>query len=156
MLWEPLDMGMERNQELYKTKLHNRTCLHSEHKNVHKVQQSTASQSSTMIVKEAEDIFNDYLNKCGVNTTYRMFNVRQFRESLRIPTSIWHQLEPITQEKINKIRQEIRARRTQTIAKSTTQDCVNNLHQTLEKKVFPKPRISFQINIQHERSQVKG
>lgn len=57
---------------------------------------------------EASICFQQQARESGLENAYQLFNVRQNRESLSIPTAIWKELEPVIKEQINAIRTKIR------------------------------------------------
>ncbi len=57
---------------------------------------------------EASICFQQQAKESGLENAYNLFNVRQNRESLSIPTAIWKELEPVIRDQINAIRTRLR------------------------------------------------
>ena len=62
----------------------------------------------TKALEQVSRMFYTMAEEHGLSNTYRMYQTRQFRESLSILSAIWAELEPAIQEKINKNRSKIR------------------------------------------------
>lgn len=50
-------------------------------------------------LEEVSRLFTTMAEEEGLETTFRMFNTKIFRDKLSIPTSIWNELEPSIREK---------------------------------------------------------
>ena len=55
----------------------------------------------------------------GIETTFRCFNARSFRDRLGIPTPIWNEMEPAICEKVNEIRAKLKQKRPNTPPRSS-------------------------------------
>ena len=72
---------------------------------------ASIDSASGMTLKQATTCFINHVSQYGLGTTWHMFNVKSYRESLSIPDSIWIQLEPPIKMKIGEIRKKIKAER---------------------------------------------
>ena len=133
------DWDWRKTSSYIREKSFNRAYLHTDQKNIHNVSiEHTSTQDSLMTLDQVNTIIDDHISQYGPKTTYNMLNVKQYRESLSIPSAIWSQLEPSFQEKINKIRQEIRSKREQLTGKASVRDGVKQMEQDLNKLGTPK------------------
>ena len=56
-----------------------------------------------MSMEKAAETFTTMAEESGIETTFRMFNARTFRDRLGIPPAIWNEMEPAIREKVNEI-----------------------------------------------------
>ena len=86
--------------------------------------QEVIPEKQMKTLEETSQLFTEYAIKKGLDHAYRFFNVRQNRESLSIPNSIWKELEPSIREQISVIRTKLREKYAPKSEKSLT-----NTHQ---------------------------
>ena len=107
---------------------------------VHMVE-SDEIQDPDMSPEQVAKLFHTYATDMGLTATHRLFNIQSFRENLKIPHSIWTQLEPSIRTKIEDIRKSIQEKQASTSAPKsdkklpaqypTMKDTVANLMSTM-------------------------
>ena len=103
--------GYRQTSEYIREKSFNRAYLYADQRNIKAVTSEHTSIQSEISEQDVISIFDEHVSQYGPNTAWKILNVKQYRESLSIPTPIWMKLEPQFQEKISKIRQEIKESR---------------------------------------------
>src|SRR4051812_17637979 len=58
-------------------------------------------------MEEVAKLFTTMTEEEGLETAYRCFNARSFRDKLGIPAAIWNEMEPAIQDKVNEIRAKL-------------------------------------------------
>ena len=66
------------------------------------------SDHTTMDIDKVSSLFHSMAVEGGLETTYKMFNMRSFRQSMRIPDVIWKELDEPLRRKIQEIRETLK------------------------------------------------
>lgn len=112
--------------------------------------EKAANPNPPKTIEQVSRMFYTMAEEHGLVNTYRMYQTRQFRETLSIPSAIWAELEPAIQEKINKIRSEIKKSKKHKVLIRTT-GITHRVPITIIKEKLLQRITKYQTSIQPKR-----